>query len=181
VIRPPRYPLPIERTMADRGAEIYQKNCAACHDGPPSDQRLHSIAEIKTDPNRAEIFTADIAERFNRFFAELKIPGYRPPEKPLRSTQKYWAPDLAGVWARSPYLHNGSVRTMSELLAPPDARAKTFHRGSHTYDAAQMGYTDAGQYLLDTAAPGSASSGHNFGTALSDEAKRDLIEYLKTL
>src|SRR5437867_3003383 len=84
VIRPPRYPLPIDRAVAGHGAKIYQKNCAVCHDGPLSDRRLHSVVEIKTDPNRAEIFTPDIAERFNQFFAELQIPGYHPPEKPLR-------------------------------------------------------------------------------------------------
>jgi hypothetical protein len=181
IIRPPRYPLSIDRKSADRGAKIYRKNCASCHDGPASDKRLHAVAEIKTDLNRAEIFTPDIAEGFNKFFAELQIPGYRPPEKPIRSTQKYWAPSLAGVWARSPYLHNGSVRTMRELLTPPDARAKNFHRGSHVYDPAQMGYTDEGAYVLDTTTPGSSNAGHDCGTALSDAEKRELIEYLKTL
>lgn len=181
IIRPPRYPLTIDPAPAKRGAKIYGKNCASCHDGPESDKRLHAVAKIKTDPNRADIFTPDIAERFNQFFAELQIPGYRPPEKPIRGTQKYWAPDLAGVWARSPYLHNGSVRTMTELLTPPDARAKSFHRGSHVYDPAQMGYTDEGSYILDTSTPGNSNSGHTYGTGLSDAEKRDLIEYLKTL
>ncbi len=181
IILPPHYPLSIDRKIADRGAKIYAKSCASCHDGPASDKRLHSIAEIKTDPNRAEIFTPDTAERFNQFFAELQIAGYRPPEKPIRSTQKYWAPSLAGVWARSPYLHNGSVRTMRELLTAPDAHAKSFHRGSHVYDPAQMGYTDDGTYVLDTSAPGSSSAGHSFGSDLSETEKSELIEYLKTL
>ena len=78
--------------------------------------------------------------------AELEIPGYTPSKEPgIRGTQKYWSPTLAGVWARSPYLHNGSVRTMQELLTPPAARAKTFHRGSRIFDTAQMGYADAGR------------------------------------
>jgi hypothetical protein len=181
VILPPRYPLSIDRKSAERGAKTYRANCASCHDGPASDKRLHAVTEIKTDPNRAEIFAPDIAEGFNKFFAELQIPGYHSPEKPIRSTQKYWAPSLAGVWARSPYLHNGTVRTMTELLTPPDARAKSFHRGSHVYDPAQMGYTDEGTYVLDTTIPGSSNSGHTYGTTLSDAEKRELIEYLKTL
>jgi hypothetical protein len=181
LIRPPRYPAAIDRAAAGRGAKIYQSNCASCHDGPATDERLHSVAEIKTDPNRAEIFTPDIAERFNQFFAELQIPGYRSPEKPIRSTNKYWAPSLAGVWARSPYLHNGSVRTMKELLAPPDARAKSYHRGSRVYDSSEMGYTNEGAYLLDASAAGNSNAGHNFGTDLSDAEKRELIEHLKTL
>lgn len=181
LIRPPRYPAAIDRRLASRGAKIYRNNCASCHDGPASDERLHSVAEIKTDPNRAEIFTADIVDRFNQFFAELQIPGYVPPEKPIRSTRKYWAPSLAGVWARSPYLHNGSVRTMMELLAPANARAKSFHRGSHVYDSLPMGYADEGSYILDTSTAGNSNAGHEFGTDLSDAEKRELIEYLKTL
>jgi hypothetical protein len=88
---------------------------------------------------------------------------------------------MGGVWARSPYLHNGSVRTMQELLTPPAQRAKTFHRGSQDYDTAQMGYTDAGAYVFDTSSRGNANTGHNYGTALTADQKRDLLEYLKTL
>jgi hypothetical protein len=88
---------------------------------------------------------------------------------------------MAGVWARSPYLHNGSVRTMQELLAPASARAKTFHRGSRVYDAVQMGYADEGPYVLDTNGPGNSNIGHDYGTDLRSDQKRELIEYLKTL
>src|SRR5439155_21371469 len=124
LVLPPRYPLSIDTAAVGHGPKTNHKNCATGHDGPATDRRLHSVAELQTDPNRAEIFTPDIAQRFNQFFAELQIPGYHPPEKPLRGTQKYWAPSLAGVWARSPYLHNGSVRTMSELLTAPHLRVQ---------------------------------------------------------
>jgi hypothetical protein len=181
VIRPPRYPWAIDHAASDRGAKIYGAHCASCHDGPATDRRLYLPAEIQTDPNRADIFTPPVADGFNRFFAELQITGYEPPSGPLRSTQKYWSPALDGVWARSPYLHNGSVRTMQELLTPSAARAKTFHRGSRVYDATQMGYADEGVYMFDTAGPGNANSGHDYGTNLSADEKRELIEYLKTL
>ena len=88
---------------------------------------------------------------------------------------------MAGVWARSPYLHNGSVRTMQELLTSPSARAKSFQRGSRSYDAVQMGYTDEGSYRFDTTAAGNSNAGHAYGTELSHSQKRELIEYLKTL
>jgi hypothetical protein len=88
---------------------------------------------------------------------------------------------LAGVWARSPYLHNGSIRTMQELLMPPAERAKTFHRGTRVYDTTQLGYVDDGVYLLDTTTPGNSNTGHDYGTDLSNEQKRELIDYLKTL
>jgi hypothetical protein len=178
----PRYPFAIDRAAAAAGAAHYEAKCAACHDGPESDARLHDPAEIGTDPQRARLFTPVQADRFNAFLAQLEIPGYAPgPEPGLRSTQRYQAPSLQGAWARSPYLHNGAVRTMQELLTAPAARAKTFRRGSRVYDAQQMGYTDDGPYVLDTARPGSSNAGHDYGTELSAQQKRELIEYLKTL
>jgi len=182
VIRAPRYPLTIDTEAAQAGAHHYQARCAACHNSPEDDGRLHNTDEVGTDPRRALQFTPHQAELFDTFLAELQVDGYKPSKVPgIRSTQKYWAPTLTGVWARSPYLHDGSVRTMRELLAPPADRAKTFHRGSHAYDSAEMGYTDAGEYIFDTAGAGNSNAGHNYGTDLSDTEKRELIEYLKTL
>ena len=116
-IRPPRYPFAIDRAAARRGAPLFASNCNSCHGGPESDKRLYSVAEIGTDPHRAEMFTQKLADGFNRFLAELEAEGYQPPrEAGVRSTGKYFAATLSGVWARSPYLHNGSVRTMQDLL-----------------------------------------------------------------
>ena len=112
----------------------------------------------------------------------MEIPGYTPPKEPgIRDTQRYWAASLVGVWARSPYLHNGSVRTIQELLSPSATRAKSFHRGTRVYDATPMGYTDEGAYLLDTTTEGNSNAGHEYGTGLSNAEKLELIEYLKTL
>ncbi|HEX3619625.1 MAG TPA: hypothetical protein VHU16_04580 [Candidatus Udaeobacter sp.] len=98
------------------------------------------MTEVGTDPHRAEMFTQKLADGFNKFLAELETEGYQPPkEAGVRSTGKYFATTLNGVWARSPYLHNGSVRTMNELLTEPALRAKTFRRGSHVFDEKEMG------------------------------------------
>jgi len=181
-IRPPKYPFAIDRAAAKRGTAHFESKCASCHGGPESDKRLYSIAEVGTDPHRAELFTEKQAEGFNKFLAELEAVGYEPPKEfGVRSTGKYFAATLGGVWARSPYLHNGSVRTMQELLTSPAQRAKIFHRGSQEYDANQMGYTDAGVYEFDTTGEGNSNAGHDYGTKLSAEQKRDLMEYLKTL
>ena len=181
-IQAPRYPFAIDAAAARRGGAHYQARCASCHDGPETDQCLHSPDEIGTDPGRARFFTAPQAAGFNAFLAKLEAPGYTPSkELGIRATQKYLAPRLAGVWARSPYLHNGSVRTMEELLSPNAARAKTFRRGSKRFDEARMGYTDEGAYVLDTTQPGNGNSGHNYGQDLSDPQRHELIEYLKTL
>ena len=177
----PKYPFEVDDAAARRGAPIFLARCASCHAGSESDRRLHDVDEIGTEPTRARSFTADQASRFNALLAGLEIPGYRPPSTPVvRSTGKYWAPSLGAVWARSPYLHNGSVRTMQDLLTPPSERATTFRRGSHVYDPAVLGYVDDGAYVLDTRAPGNGSGGHDYGTDLPAADKRDLIEYLKT-
>jgi len=181
-IRSPRYPLPVNRRAVKAGAQHFQALCASCHGVPEGDQRLHAVDEVGTHPLRAVLFTQHQADLFNAFLSSLETPGYKPSKEPgIRSTQKYWAPSLAGVWARSPYLHNGSVRTLSQLLTPPADRAKSFHRGSHLYDPVEMGYTDEGGYVLDTTSPGNSNAGHDYGTNLSDAEKRELIEYLKTL
>ena len=181
-IRAPRYPFAIDEAAAKRGAAHFAAQCASCHAGPEGDQRLHDPAEIGTEPNRARAFTPAQAGLFNKFFAELETPGYVPPKvAPIRGTGKYFAATLAGVWARSPYLHNGSVRTMQNLLTPPVARAKTFRRGSRTFDAKAMGYADEGAHVLDTTATGNSNAGHDYGTGLPEEQRRELIEFLKTL
>jgi hypothetical protein len=181
-IRPPRFPFAIDQATAKRGAAHFEAKCASCHGGPESDKRLYSVAEVGTDPNRASMFTKKVADGFNKFLSELEAVGYQPPKEfGVRSTGKYWAASLGGVWARSPYLHNGSVRTLQELLTPPAQRTKTFHRGSKKYDSEQMGYTDEGAYLFDTSASGNSNSGHNYGIDLPASEKRELMEYLKTL
>jgi hypothetical protein len=181
-IRPPRYPFKIDNNAAKRGGPIFEANCNSCHGGPESDKRLYSVAEIGTDPHRAEMFTQKLADEFNKFLVELEAEGYQPPKEfGVRSTGKYFAASLNGVWARSPYLHNGSVRTIRELLTSPTQRARIFHRGSHVFDEKELGYTDEGAYLFDTSVGGNSNSGHNYGAKLSETEKRDLIEYLKTL
>ena len=181
-IRAPRYPFKVDNKSAQRGASLFATNCNSCHGGPESDERLYSVSEVGTDPHRAEMFTQRLADGFNKFLAELEAEGYQPPkELGVRSTGKYFAATLNGVWARSPYLHNGSVRTMKELLTEPTQRPKTFRRGSRAFDETEMGYTDGGAYLFNTATTGNSNSGHDYGTRLSPQEKRDLIEYLKTL
>ena len=181
-IAPPKYPFHIDPDAAKRGAPLFEQNCNSCHGGPESDKRLFAVADVGTDPHRAEMFTQKLADGFNKFLAELEAEGYQPPkEVGVRSTGKYWAATLSGVWARSPYLHNGSVRTMQELLTSPNERPTSFHRGSRVYDERTMGYADEGAYVLDTTASGNANTGHDYGTKLSVAEKHDLIEYLKTL
>ena len=96
----------------------------------------------------------------------------------------YKARPLSGIWASAPYLHNGSVPTLAQLLMPPAQRVSKFWVGGREIDPVAVGNVhDEGpnRSLLDTSLPGNANIGHAYGTTLSDEDKRDLLEYLKSL
>jgi len=111
----------------------------------------------------------------------------------------YKARSLNGIWATAPYLHNGSVRTMRQLLLPVEtddetlsgkkrlSRDKTFKVGSREYDPDVMGFKNEGEYELNTELPGNLRTGHE-GPAYGNQAFKDdpellrtILEYLKTL
>jgi mono/diheme cytochrome c family protein len=94
---------------------------------------------------------------------------------------------LQGIWATAPYLHNGSVPTLAELLKKPADRVKKFKIGP-AYDIVNVGLAaDQTQfdYELQTGCgdinSGNSNCGHDFGTDLSEQEKKALLEYLKTL
>jgi hypothetical protein len=97
-------------------------------------------------------------------------------------TSGYESRSLNGIWATAPYLHNGSVPNLFELLWP-DQRETTFYVGSRVYDTKNVGFVSDPQkgVLFDTRLPGNSNSGHTYGAALSDQDKWDLIEFLKSL
>jgi mono/diheme cytochrome c family protein len=114
--------------------------------------------------------------------AEEFIPVKRARTFPPRS---YKARPLDGIWATAPYLHNGSVPNLWELLQKPESRVKQFYVGSREFDPVNVGYDTKppsdGGYKFDTTLPGDSNAGHAWGTQLSDDQKWALIEYMKTL
>jgi len=97
---------------------------------------------------------------------------------------KYKARPLNGIWATAPYLHNGSVPNISELLKPPPERMKKFWIGSHDFDPDNLGLSVAqtiNGFEFDTLQPGNTNVGHPYGTTLTDDQKKALIAFLKTL
>ncbi len=96
----------------------------------------------------------------------------------------YKARPLAGVWSSAPYLHNGSVPTLVELLKLPADRMKRFYVGSREFDAQNVGVVASdttNATLFDTSLPGNSNVGHTYGTGLSEADKVALLEYLKDL
>ena len=105
-----------------------------------------------------------------------------------RSNLAYPARHLAGIWGTAPYLHNGSVPTMFDLLLPENQRPKKFPVGHYEYDPVKLGYrTDIKdddpdfRSMFDVSYPGDSNVGHLYGTELEDEERWDLLEYFKTL
>lgn len=99
-------------------------------------------------------------------------------------TPVYKARPLNGVWATAPYLHNGSVPTLYDLLLPESERARVFFVGSREFDPKKVGLvtTEApGTFRFDTSPQGNWNNGHRFGTTLTTKQKEDLLEFLKTL
>lgn len=103
---------------------------------------------------------------------------------------RYKARPLDGIWATAPYLHNGSVPNLYQLLLPDSQRVKSFNVGTRRFDPKQVGYaTDAGApgntFLFETGLKGNSNQGHNYGSsgpnAMSDADRWALVAYLKTL
>ena len=100
---------------------------------------------------------------------------------------------MDGVWATPPFLHNGSVPSVYQLLLPAAERTKKFCVNTE-YDPENMGINTSlteGCFELDTSLLGNSNAGHEFrdgptgngviGPLLTEEERRALIEYLKTL
>ena len=137
----------------------------------------------------------------NRAYREAKIPEAERPEMDgfglpigVRELRAYKARPLAGVWATAPFLHNGSVPSLYQLLSPQDERATIFFKGTFEYDPRHLGYrTEAftNGFKFDTRITGNHNSGHEFragklgngviGRLLQPQERWALLEYLKVL
>lgn len=101
----------------------------------------------------------------------------------------YKARPLNGIWATAPYLHNGSVRTLYDLLLPPDRRPKAFWVGTREFDPVRVGYADQQETnswrfrVEDEKGPihGNSNAGHHYRDYTDDADRWALVEYMKSL
>jgi hypothetical protein len=181
-LKPPAYPFPVDAALAAKGEPIFREQCAECHafGGARVGEPL-PISWLGTDRHRFDSWTTEARDGFNG------LDDYDWRYTHFRKTSGYVAQALDGLWARAPFLHNGSVPTLVDLLRPPAERPRTFYVGYDVYDPARVGFFSDGPdaktagRLFDTALPGNDNAGHLYGTSLSEASKRALLEYLKTL
>ncbi len=122
-----------------------------------------------------------------------ELHGYREFPLPAAALGVYKAAPRDGAWATPPFLHNGSVPNLYEMLLPARLRTKKFYLGRE-FDPVKVGLDTSGKsgkYLFDTSLPGNSNAGHSFEDAprgngvigpLFTEAQRwALVEYLKSI
>lgn len=217
-----------DKDKAKSGKEIFHNKkftsggisytCSSCHSN--AEGVLIPINIVATDDSRLNVFKTPAQQRNFKALEEklnFKINNYyigigerRPSNSEGENSWKgytggYMARPLNGVWSSPPYLHNGSVRTLWELLKAPEDREDFFYTGTRNYDPQNVGYKSEEFYspLGEEDHEGMTvrkigafrqenlvtvggeiirlNRGHGFGSKFEDEEKRALIEYLKSL
>lgn len=191
-VPPPEYPFDrtADQATYERGAALWQEYCYECHaKGGKLNGKVLKLAAVKTSPYRLNSYTEKLNDLFNT------MGGDAPwALREMTKTDGYACRTLDGIWARAPYLHNGSVPTLWDLLTPEDQRnggKDHFYVGHAVFDPERVGLrTDIEEldgrkmFRFDLKLAGNGNEGHSgkaYGTELPDEDKRALIEYLKTL
>jgi choline dehydrogenase len=188
---PPRYPFAIDQARAARGREVYRAQCQYCHaddqfkngiiNDAPRVGQVENIRDIGTDPYRVNSYTYVFSLNQYQLYPNSKFRFTH-----FRKTGGYSNHPLDGIWARAPYLHNGSVPTLRDLLDPPEARPKGFYRGYDVFDQQKVGFlTNVAKAngmdftWFDTSQPANSNGGHVYGVGLSSEDKDAIVEYMK--
>ena len=166
------------------GGLLYERHCAECHD--PAGPRFRTVipaVELGTDRHRLEMWNTEAARRYNAY-EEDHHWGFEA----FQDKDGYVANELTGLWLKGPYLHNGSVPSLRDLLEPTERRPTVFYRGWDLIDPVNGGFVsqpgsaaERQGWRHDTDVAGNGNAGHLFGTELTAEEKEQLLAYLKTL
>ena len=189
---PPPWPYGIDNAKAARGEKLYAEYCARCHGRNGNDftgdlvGKVTPIEQIKTDRHRLDSYSYELCANQNILYAAYPDERF----KHFRKTFGYANQPLDGLWLRAPYLHNGSVPTLRDLLEPAGKRPTPFFRGYDVYDRGRVGFIwnvpeEKGRkyFRFDTTLAGNGNFGHegkDYGTELGPEEKDAIVEYLKT-
>lgn len=190
----PRWPGAVDAPLAARGRVAFERTCAPCHGtyGPAAayPSVAVTVEELGTDRVRHDAIPRSERERYARsWFVDGRAEDVDLDPK------GYVAPPLDGVWASAPYFHNGAVPTLWHVLHPEARPAAWRRKGPAAYDRARVGLdVEVGDAVpadladpwtrrswFDTRAVGKSASGHVYPSSLSEEERRAVLEYLKTL
>ena len=186
-LEPPAYPGPIDEPLARKGEALFTDKCAGCHgtygETETYPNKVINVNVVKTDRLYADyIAQSNIVDWYNRsWFATSE------PKSSFEPSHGYVAPPLDGIWASAPYLHNGSVPTVYELLKSDVRPARWTRDGKSTsYDHQKLGWQydpepKHQRWTFDTSLPGYGNGGHTFGDKFTEEERWAVVEYLKTL
>jgi mono/diheme cytochrome c family protein len=179
----PKYPFALDKVKAAQGKTVFDQHCASCHASARTGTRM-LLAEIGTDRGRLDSWNKSAAIAANKAVRDMGLERKGLVEETLTG---YLIPFLDGIWLRAPYLHNGSVPTLRDLLTPAAERPSVFYRGYDVYDQVNAGFIVQGEDAQrvgskqDASRKGNSNRGHEYGTTLPATDKEALIEYLKML
>ncbi len=216
--------LPEDKQVARNCKDRDQKSLNDCADQKALRYDIAQFLDaISTGPARIDNFIASldlsalntgVALRLIVFNARQRFYDQRRYQNPERNElngfgeldvpiplAQYKPRPLAGIWAAGPFLHNGSVPTIYQLLLPADQRDKKFYVGTRDFDSVNLGLSTRPDvkngFWLDTSITGNSNVGHEFrrgyipwqagsspqygviGPEWSEGDRRDLLEYLK--
>lgn len=218
----PVYPFDVDVARATRGEALFQKACASCHEADKVDvmdagtdmSRSNafndftllrfdadlSVSSCFSDP-ACKLDTTALADFAGRYTCsgetcEMQTPVTTRNALVDNRGKGYKSTILDGIWARAPYLHNGSVPTLYHLLRPAKRPGK-FCQGRADYDQAMVGFgwdlkgdgcpANSLVYTVVNAADAArvgyikSNLGHTYGEDLTDDEVEDLLAFLKTL
>ncbi len=189
-LQPPRYPFPIDESLAATGRGVFRRHCARCHGGAGVlyPEKTIPLATIGTDRLRFDALgdgrRADYGRNWLSYFGKAKT---------VTEPTGYVAPPLDGIWASAPYFHNGSVPTLWHVLHPGE-RPRVWRPFIGEFDRERVGWRFEAvgdvpalrdrwerRWYFDTSAAGHSAAGHDFPDRLTEADKRAVLEFLKTL
>lgn len=157
LVETPESPAATRLRLIEEGKGLFQHWCASCH--APDGSRIGRVepldaTELRTDPARMRAFNLRLQNALNAIGRNSPYAANEDGDIPAWKLRKFRAQDgyvnmlLDGIWLRAPYLHNGSVPTLWQLLSKPcqsdgraaDCRWTMFYRGNEAYDTDQVGF-----------------------------------------
>lgn len=192
-LKPPKYPWPIDQTLAKQGKAVFENNCSRCHgtygEGASYPEKMVAIEVVGTDRVRLDALNVE----HRRWMKDGWMSRYGDDRVDLNPAG-YVAPPLDGIWATAPYFHNGSVPTLWHVLNSKDRPTVWSRSSADGYDRVRVGLdvqtlqevpantsTREARRFFDTRNSGKSAGGHLFPDKLTAQQKSAVLEYLKSL